>query len=133
MRMAAWITGFLLLFYAGCEGSGFSPGASPDRMTRDTSSASKVHYLSGQVVLVERDASLLRVQEAVELHRPEVITLRLTSATVVLKGNHSGTIDQIQRGDYVLIRYLVEPDGTSSADEIRLVSKPQNAPLLPEK
>ncbi|MFB3904197.1 MAG: hypothetical protein ACE15E_12145 [Acidobacteriota bacterium] len=130
-KKAAWASSVLLSLYTGCKGFSFSRKASQDRGTNEAKIRSTTHYLSGQVVFLEREASLLRVREAVELHQPEVKNLRLTPSTIVLKGNHSGTIDQIQRGDYVLIRYSVEPDGSSNADEIRLVSKLETEPLLP--
>ena len=128
---AAWASGVLLLLCSGCKGISSGSRTPADRETGKVGIGSTTHYLSGQVVLVERSSELLRVREAVELHKPEIKTLRLTASTIVVKGNGLAVVDQIKRGDYVLIRYSVEPDGSSCADEIRLVSKLDARPFPP--
>jgi len=78
------------------------------------------------VVSIDRRKALLGIREAVQLDQKKVKKLRLTPSTTVVKEGAPGSIEEIRQGDYVMIKYSIEQNGTSDVDEVQLVSKPDS-------
>jgi len=120
-KLAYWFSGTLLVLASGCsQGTLKTEGQQPAGESVQTTTS---HYLSGQIVSVDRVKGALGVREAVEINRRKVTRLRLTPATAVLEAGEPGSLSQIRKGDFVMIRYSDRPDGGSYAEEVQVVSK----------
>jgi hypothetical protein len=123
-RKAVWILGVGLLLLTGCQTS--RPDGRHRYAEENRMDVSTTHYLSGEVVSIDRAKALLGIREAVELDQRKIKELRLTSSTTVVKEGAPGSIEEIRRGDYVMVKYSIERNGTSDIDEVQLVSKPDS-------
>jgi hypothetical protein len=121
-RKALWFCGVGLLLLIGCQTS--RPGGPRQYAEENRSAAAKNHYLSGEVVSIDLGNALLGIREAVQLDQRKVKKLRLTPSTTVVKEGAPGSVEEIRQGDYVMIKYSIEQNGTSDIEEVQLVSKP---------
>ncbi len=123
-RKAVWIYGVGLLLSVACQTT--RPGGRTHYAEETRINAEKSHYLSGEVVSIDLGSALLGIREAVQLDQRKVKNLRLTPSTTVVKEGAPGSVEEIRQGDYVMIKYSIEQNGTSDIEEVQLVSKPES-------
>ncbi len=123
-RKAVWTLGVGLLLLTGCQTS--RPGGRRQYAEENRVDAAKSHYLSGEVVSIDLGNALLGIREAVQLDQRKVKKLRLKPSTMVVKEGAPGSIEEIRRGDHVMIKYSIEQNGISFIEEVQLVSKPDS-------
>jgi hypothetical protein len=124
-KKAVWISSVGLALLTSCQAT--RSGSQSHYTESNQIDAAKTHYLSGEVVSIDLGNALMGIREAVQLDQKKVKKLRLTPSTTVVKEGAPGSIDEIRQGDYVMIKYSIERNGTSDVQEVQLISKPDNA------
>ncbi len=123
-KRAVWFLFGGLLLFTSCQ---TTRSGNPSHFSEENRiDAENTHYLSGEVVSIDLGNALVGIREAVELDQKKVKKLRLTPSTTVVKEGAPGSIEEIRQGDYVMIRYSIERNGTSNIEEVQLVSKPDS-------